>query len=450
MFCRYATFLDALTTDTRCSDPIHYCRRLKMTLLTWPPSSTYFRRVIPLIVICFAAFAAPSTSRSQTFTHLHEFFGGADDGIYPSGGLMLNELTLYGMTYGGGSNDNGTMFSVGEDGSNFKVLHSFTGSDGSQPDACSLIQSGSTLYGMTTQGGSGQYYGTVFSVNRDGNAFNVLHSFTGGSNDGANPFGSLTLINSILYGVTQSGGNDGNGTIFSVGADGKNFSILHSFASSDGLMPKDKLVLSGLYLYGVTWTSNDPTSNGTVFRIGMDGNGFQVLHSFAGGSQDGATPSGGLAISGSNLYGITYSGGSNDMGTIFSIDTNNGDYTILHSFAGGTNEGMYPINSLTVSGSTLYGTTGSGGDCNKGTIFSVGTDGSEFSSLYSFPGYWWQEDCGPSGGLTLDGSTLYGMAADAYAGSVYAVTIPEPSTLVLLGVGAISMLACAWRRWREK
>jgi len=49
--------------------------------------------------------------------------------------LILSGSTLYGMTSGGGSDDAGTIFSIGTNGSNFKLLHSFTNSasDGNSP-----------------------------------------------------------------------------------------------------------------------------------------------------------------------------------------------------------------------------------------------------------------------------------------------------------------------------
>src|SRR5678816_1838971 len=95
------------------------------------------------------------------------------------------------------------------DGTDCAVLHNFTGgaSDGSGPFE-SLTLSGSKLYGMTPDGGSSDR-GTLFSMNTDGTGFSLLHSFTSGNSDGADPFGSLTLSGSTLYGMTQHGGNRG-------------------------------------------------------------------------------------------------------------------------------------------------------------------------------------------------------------------------------------------------
>ena len=47
------------------------------------------------------------------------------------------------------------------------------------------------------------------------NTFQLLHSFTGGS-DGSYPHGSLIQSGSTLYGMTNGGGSGGKGTIFSI------------------------------------------------------------------------------------------------------------------------------------------------------------------------------------------------------------------------------------------
>src|SRR5262249_33407387 len=152
----------------------------------------------------------------------------------------------------------------------------------------SLIQSGSTLYGMTTSGGSGGH-GAIFRMGIDGTGFSLLHSFTGTASDGNFPSGSLIQSGSTLYGMTQTGGSSNHGTIFRIEPDGTGFSLLHSFtaAASDGRTPYDSLILSDLILYGMT-SAGGSSDRGTIFQIGTDGTGFTQLHSFVSGSGDGA------------------------------------------------------------------------------------------------------------------------------------------------------------------
>jgi uncharacterized repeat protein (TIGR03803 family) len=73
------------------------------------------------------------------------------------------------------------------------------------------------LYGMTQNGGSTNG-GTLFRLVGDGSGFAVLHSFTGGALNGRYPLGSPTLSGSKLYGMTYEAGSGNGGTIFSVNA----------------------------------------------------------------------------------------------------------------------------------------------------------------------------------------------------------------------------------------
>jgi uncharacterized repeat protein (TIGR03803 family) len=95
---------------------------------------------------------------------------------------------------------------------------------------------------------------------------------------------------------------------------------LHSFGSTtgDGTGPRGDLLLSGSTLYGMT-ANGGSSALGTMFGIGTDGTGYAVMHSFAGGAADGASPQGSLILSGSTLFGMTYAGGSANLGTVFSF-----------------------------------------------------------------------------------------------------------------------------------
>ena len=78
-------------------------------------------------------------------------------------------------------------------------LHTFAGgaNDGAQPVATTLTLSGTNLYGMTYIGGAGN--GVIFKLNADGSGYTNLHAFTGSVSDGALPIGSLTLSGTNLY-----------------------------------------------------------------------------------------------------------------------------------------------------------------------------------------------------------------------------------------------------------
>jgi len=158
-------------------------------------------------------------------------------------------------------------------------------------------------------------------------------------------------------------------------------------------------------LYG-TASAGGASGLGTVFKIDTSNN-YSVLHSFAGGSSDGSTPYGGLVMDSSgNLYGTTYLGGSAAAGTIFEINTATG-FSLLYSFTAGSDGANPMAGPMTDPSGNLYGTASAGGSGN-GTVFKFSTTAG-FSVLHSF-----------SGGA--DGSTPYAAPVmDAY-GNLYGTT----------------------------
>jgi uncharacterized repeat protein (TIGR03803 family) len=329
----------------------------------------------------------------------------------------------------------------------FTTLHSFAGgTEGGNPYG-GLILSGHNLYGTTEYGG-GSGSGTVFTLNTDSTRFTNLHSFaptTAWNLDTEEPTNSeglrplcLTISGSTLYGVAVGGGSSGNGTVFKLNIDGTGFTNLHSFASSarapcpgyrlytnsDGTYPNSSLILFGDTLYG-TAGGGGLFGGGTVFAIHTDSSGFRILHNFilwgpsiCYTSTDGYSPSG-LTLAGTTIYGTTAHGGSSDNGTVFSISTNGQDFTTLHSFSASytnsagvyTNvDGCVP-SALILLGRTLYGTALLGGNSGNGTVFAINTDGTGFTTLHSFTSL----SCCDTNG---DGGLTNGDGALPYAGLV--------------------------------
>jgi uncharacterized repeat protein (TIGR03803 family) len=122
---------------------------------------------------------------------------------------------------------------------------------------------------LTTFGGK-YGNGALFSIDTDGKHFTILHSFGQPStNDGVNPFGSLTLNGTMLYGTTQLGGNKNNGTVFQIDTDGTNYARLYDFQNGgDGQKPIDNVLLLDNALYGMT-EAGGMCNEGAIFSVAL-------------------------------------------------------------------------------------------------------------------------------------------------------------------------------------
>jgi hypothetical protein len=199
-----------------------------------------------------------------------------------------------------------------------------------------------TIFGMTTQGGSGTITdsaagptagaGAIFTalvtlpeppLLPGSSGYTILHNFaptsTSTSNppavadlvngglvpDGYNPYGSLLLVNGWLYGMTRNGGVNGGGVIFLMSPDpscagslaAACYGILASFDTQEALGKKD--------------CPCDP-QHPTPTTCNMTGSA----------PIDNLIPNADSSL----LYGMTQTGGANDLcnengyGTVFSID----------------------------------------------------------------------------------------------------------------------------------
>jgi uncharacterized repeat protein (TIGR03803 family) len=323
-----------------------------------------FTRVAVVAALGWCAAIQPAAAQ---FTVLHNFASGSD-GWGPYGSLTLAGPNLYGMTPNGGTNFYGTLFQVNTNGTGYALRHVFSGlSDGGQPWG-SLTLAGSALYGMTSSGGITS--GTLFSISTNGNVFSA-YAFSAIDNGGT-PIGSVILSGSTLYGMTQYGGTNSplDGTVFSINTNfsGGSFSLLHAFGNGgDGDLPDGDVTLAGSTLYGMSRNGTNSTPLGVVFSVstnanGFTGSGFVPIHTFTGNADDGGGPMYGAPIvSGSVLYGMTQTGGTG-LGVVFMMNTDGSVYTNLHIFVGAASgDGANPKGQLILSGGVLYGMTASGG-----------------------------------------------------------------------------------------
>ncbi len=307
-----------------------------------------------------------SVTPTGTETILHNF-AGPPDGFAP-GSLIAFDRALFGTTSYGGSGPCGrqsygcgAVFGVAPRTGKERIVTSFeivgagTKPYGAYPQE--IVDLGGALYGIASGGPNNS--GVVFKIQNG--VESVIYSFAGGS-DGAIPM-ALIRIGDTLYGTTANGGaacasdpDSGCGTIFKLTPDGTE-TVLYAFTGgADGASPYC-LVNGGGALFACVGGS----TNGSIAEL--RGGKLRTVYTFKGGS-DGSYPNS-LVHTSDMLYGTTGGGTSSD-GTLFSL-TKDGQETVLHAFA---DADYYGPMSLIESGGTLYGVTFTGGSSNNGTVFS--------------------------------------------------------------------------------
>jgi uncharacterized repeat protein (TIGR03803 family) len=416
-------------------------------------STIWARSAAAVIIAAFTALPAAA----QPVTVIHTFTGYPGDGQNPGGALVAYGSALYGVTGTGGAADAGTIYRTNPDGTGYTLVRSLLGgsTDGRAPQG-TLTQASGVFYGATEFGGPSDS-GTVYRMDASGANYNVIHSFLGGTADGYRPEASPVLAGGVLYGMTIQGGAANLGIVYRMNADGTGFQVLHSFAggATDGRIPRYQgLVVAGGVIYGATETGG-AANLGVVFKMNTDGTGFTLLHSFAGGTGDGLSPAGGLTLVGGTLYGMTSFGGAANSGTIFRVNTDGTGYAVMHSFsAGSSTDGTSPFaNDLVAVGSTLYGMTHQGGASALGVLLHINLDGTGFGVDHSFAGGS-ADGALPFGTPVEFGGVLYGstqQGGSAGDGVVFSFTpIPEPSSLLLAGGAAAALAYYARRRARRQ
>ena len=198
----------------------------------------------------------------------------------------------------GGADNKGTIFEITPTGK-LTTITTFNGHNGANPGSLVRGDDGN-FYGTTNKGG-GSGLGTVFKIDSSGN-LTTLVSFTGAN--GAYPVsGLIKSADGNFYGTTSDGGKDNLGVVYELTSDGK-FSDLISFDGANGSHPDSGLVeWNNGYFYMIrlwqnmlikaaypqwsgdnfvgTTTEGGAHGNGTVFRVGDDGD-LVTLVSFTG------------------------------------------------------------------------------------------------------------------------------------------------------------------------
>ncbi len=333
--------------------------------------------------------------------------------------LLASDGNIYFLS-GAGGKAYGSIAKLAPDGT-LSVVYAFGDSDEGYNAYAGLTEgSDGNFYGTTYFGGT-ENGGSLFKVTPTG-TFTLLHSLGENKRDAFFPYGGLVQgPDGNLYGTTLRGGVNDKGTVFRISTSGSDFSIIASFAGSDGENPEGTLIVGADgNLYGTT-LQGGADNRGTIFRVTTAGD-VSTLYSFPSlgafnalglsTNETGANPRAGLFLAADgNYYGTAYQGGANGYGTVFRM-TPGGAVSVVHAFTGAPFGSGFPLSSVTQDADgNLYGTTESGGYLNQGTAWRIAPDGT-YSLLHSF-----------SGSL-IDGSKPYGTLVPM-GGALYGATLAD-------------------------
>ena len=368
---------------------------------------------------------------SQTSPNtLYNFTSGYPTGASPAGTLIQDSHgVLYGVTAYGGASLGGTIYKMTTTGAVTTIFNFSRATNGPfYPFGQLAVDSSGNIYGTTRYGGAGSD-GVVYELTPSGSpavySLTILHNFTGynSSNpslsDGATPNGGVSLYFNMLCGTTTYGGINNEGTVWTYNhVNATPYVLLYNFGnnSQDGIDPQTAPIFaSDGRMYGVTYAGG-VNGVGTIYSANYDGTSYDN-YSFTGNgiSATGSEPVGRLVETGGALYGMCYLGANDNAGNVFKFTHSGGAYSVSSYYSFDGEYGGEPFNRLAVdSGENLYGFTTAGGIYGYGTAFKLPTTGSSAgipALLHSFNGVDAQFDgLGQPGPYLASDGNLYGVS----------------------------------------
>jgi uncharacterized repeat protein (TIGR03803 family) len=271
-----------------------------------------------------AGSGASAASAPAGYSKVYTMGGIPKDGSLPAVLTAAPDGTLYGGTNGGGKYQMGILFKCAADGSGYTILHNFAGghTDGMRPTSIFVGPDGA-IYGSTlVQGESGN--GTIFRCAADGSGYKTLHAFTGSDKDGAAPTIEAIEPDGTICGIS---GHPGQSIyIFRMKPDGSEINVVFDANKAPGGLNKNPLGRftdgGDGYYYG--------SAGRILFKIKKDGTGYLVLKKFDGAPTDAdyaeAAP---ILGSDGNLYGVDRDGGQARGGTAFTLARDGSAYKLI-------------------------------------------------------------------------------------------------------------------------
>jgi hypothetical protein len=184
-----------------------------------------------------------------------------------------------------------------------------------------------------------------------------------------------------VIGISK-GAPDVLGLVYSMNTQTGEVETVKRFGDNIGAAPSSAVIIGNI-VYGVTWRGGN-NNDGLIFSYNTQTQEYKKLFDFDQ-FQTGFFPDDLTIGNNGKIYGICGAGGtqSTNTGTAWEFDTVTNSFRVLIVFAN-SYKGKRPRSiCIDLASNTLYGVTGEGGTYNKGAVFKYDIDEDAFLSVYS-------------------------------------------------------------------
>ncbi len=305
----------------------------------------------------------PSTSSFRTLYEITD----PNEGTCATNIIIKNNI-LYGTFLHGGTNGNGTLFSLDLASLAYTVLHNFDNSEGKSVFANPVFYN-NALYGITTSGYPPNNNMYIYKYNLSNDVFEIINDFSSVSL-GYGAGGHIVLDNGIIYGTTNDTGNY-TGHIYQYDIDTNQLTSLYDITDNMTAILRG-FVKYGDILYGLTGYhilyGNHP---GEVFSYNLSTGIFQYHFAF----QEGTAEYNYITkIDNNKIIGLRRFGGK-VAGEIFEADLNNNTYQTKYKFNTAPLGGEPYKQIIRANNGKYYGITNEGGNYGYGVVFEMDNNG---------------------------------------------------------------------------
>jgi uncharacterized repeat protein (TIGR03803 family) len=283
------------------------------------------------------------------------------------------------------------------------------------------------FWGITQYGGNNDQ-GVLFSTRYDGTGIvprQAFEIYTPGKPE----YGEMvpTPYNGKLYGMMRGAGPNSTGIIYEYDPAANTYTTkaeLYTISKYCSFYNIGTLVAWNNKLYGLVIELGELNEVGILIEFDPATGSLVKKYEFKNAT--GAYPSTSLTRYNNKLYGCTLYGGAHNTGVLYSFDLATDLYTKLADL--NSSIGIDPYGKLAVFNNRLYGTAREGGFNNAGTVFEFNLATNVLAKKADFGKLGEVEQ---PGGLTLLNNKLYGGAlGGAYKKGIVFEYAPDANTLL--------------------